>query len=253
MMLTTHSMEEAEALCQRLGIFVSSRLKTIGAAAELKERYGQYYKILVTTPPGKEAPAFELLRSVAPSVRQINSLAGTASYEVARRDVQLSQIFVAIQENKARLSILDWGISNTTLEEVFLRITEAEAEDETAAFARNLQARGGCCGRRRPKRNADKTDQDEEVALDALPSSSTTILPLAAAPLHELPALDMEFSASHSSSRSRSPPRSYTARSVSFNRTTSESAYSQTSDNSESLKPRISGGDDSESSSIPWE
>jgi ABC-type multidrug transport system ATPase subunit len=34
-MLTTHSMEEAEALCDRLGIFVNGKLKAIGASAEV--------------------------------------------------------------------------------------------------------------------------------------------------------------------------------------------------------------------------
>jgi ABC-type multidrug transport system ATPase subunit len=47
-------MEEAEALCNRLGIFVSGRLKTVGASAELKKKYGQFFKILITTPKGDE-------------------------------------------------------------------------------------------------------------------------------------------------------------------------------------------------------
>jgi len=50
-------MEEAEALCDRIGIFVSSKLKCVGAPAELKERYGKYFKILITTERGYENKA----------------------------------------------------------------------------------------------------------------------------------------------------------------------------------------------------
>ena len=40
--LTTHSMEEASALCDRLGIFVAGRLVCLGAPQELTARYGGY-------------------------------------------------------------------------------------------------------------------------------------------------------------------------------------------------------------------
>ena len=40
--LTTHSMEEAEVLCDRLGIFVDGQLVCIGNPKELTSRYGGY-------------------------------------------------------------------------------------------------------------------------------------------------------------------------------------------------------------------
>lgn len=40
--LTTHSMKEAEVLCDRLGIFVNGRLMVIGNPKELTGRYGEY-------------------------------------------------------------------------------------------------------------------------------------------------------------------------------------------------------------------
>ena len=41
--LTTHSMEEAEVLCDRLGIFVAGRLVCLGNPKQLTARYGGYY------------------------------------------------------------------------------------------------------------------------------------------------------------------------------------------------------------------
>lgn len=40
--LTTHNMEEAEVLCDRLGIFVDGKLQVIGNPKNLTARYGGY-------------------------------------------------------------------------------------------------------------------------------------------------------------------------------------------------------------------
>lgn len=41
MVLTTHNMEEAEALCSRVGIMVGGRLRCLGSNQRLKTRFGQ--------------------------------------------------------------------------------------------------------------------------------------------------------------------------------------------------------------------
>jgi len=43
--LTTHSMEECEALCARIGIMVSGRLQCLGSLPHLKQRYAQGYQL----------------------------------------------------------------------------------------------------------------------------------------------------------------------------------------------------------------
>jgi ABC-type multidrug transport system ATPase subunit len=43
--LTTHSMEECEALCPRLGIMANGRLRCLGSAQHLKNKFGQGYQI----------------------------------------------------------------------------------------------------------------------------------------------------------------------------------------------------------------
>lgn len=42
--LTTHSMEECEALCQRVGIMVGGRLRCLGPVQHLKSRFGKGYQ-----------------------------------------------------------------------------------------------------------------------------------------------------------------------------------------------------------------
>jgi len=43
--LTTHSMEEAEALCTRLGVMVGGTLRCLGSCQHLRSRYGKGYQI----------------------------------------------------------------------------------------------------------------------------------------------------------------------------------------------------------------
>jgi ATP-binding cassette, subfamily A (ABC1), member 3 len=43
--LTTHSMEECEALCPRLGIMSNGRLRCLGSAQHLKNKFGQGFQI----------------------------------------------------------------------------------------------------------------------------------------------------------------------------------------------------------------
>lgn len=43
--LTTHSMEEAEALCNKMGIMVKGEFKCFGSASHIKDKYGTGYEI----------------------------------------------------------------------------------------------------------------------------------------------------------------------------------------------------------------
>jgi ABC-type multidrug transport system ATPase subunit len=124
MMLTTHSMEEAEALCDRLGIFVGGRLATLGTAQDLKSRYGSGYRLVITTSQKYEESARAFVKQLLPSATLLNTLNGTQQFEVPRAGIKLSKVFKQINQNTDKYNIIDWGISNTTLEEVFLYITD---------------------------------------------------------------------------------------------------------------------------------
>jgi ABC-type multidrug transport system ATPase subunit len=46
-MLTTHRMDEAEALCDRIAVMINGRFVCIGSPAHLKQRYGDGYRLSV--------------------------------------------------------------------------------------------------------------------------------------------------------------------------------------------------------------
>jgi ABC-type multidrug transport system ATPase subunit len=45
LIITTHSMEEAEALGTKIGIMVGGQFKCFGSAQHIKEKYGRGYEI----------------------------------------------------------------------------------------------------------------------------------------------------------------------------------------------------------------
>ena len=49
--MTTHSMDEAETLCKRMGIMVNGEFVCLGKASEIKERYGYGYEIDIRIKP----------------------------------------------------------------------------------------------------------------------------------------------------------------------------------------------------------
>lgn len=62
--LTTHSMEECEAVCDRLGIMVGGTLRCLGTSQHLKGRFGGGYSIEVRRHTVRNA-AFRVLSSGA--------------------------------------------------------------------------------------------------------------------------------------------------------------------------------------------
>lgn len=52
--LTTHSMEEAEALCTKMGIMVDGQFKCFGSSQHIKNKYGMGFEIEVKIRPYNE-------------------------------------------------------------------------------------------------------------------------------------------------------------------------------------------------------
>jgi ABC-type multidrug transport system ATPase subunit len=68
--LTTHSMEECEALCPRIGIMAAGRLRCLGSAQHLKSKFGQGFQVelKVRNVDPKEEDYNSNLRAIAGAV-----------------------------------------------------------------------------------------------------------------------------------------------------------------------------------------
>jgi len=80
--LTTHSMEEVEALCTRIGIMVGGRLRCLGSSQHLKNRHGAGYECEIKLAP----PSAEAVAAVLESAREFCEPASGGLAAVLRRE-----------------------------------------------------------------------------------------------------------------------------------------------------------------------
>ena len=123
-LLTTHSMEEAEVLCTRIGIIKDGSMVCLGTSSQLKNSYGQGYKLLLTMAPGKSVDAvLDVLRKVAPSAAVLSQKHG--HYQIGLGvEATLSKVSEIMEANRKPLHIARWSLSRNGLDEVFLKIVE---------------------------------------------------------------------------------------------------------------------------------
>lgn len=120
--LTTHSMEEAEVLCDRMGIFVDGQMQCIGNSKELKARYGGSYVLTITTSQTEEEEVMKLVQDLSRNAKKVYSLSGTQKFELPKLDIQIASVFRMIERAKSYLTIQAWGLADTTLEDVFIKV-----------------------------------------------------------------------------------------------------------------------------------
>ena len=123
LILTTHSMEEADVLSDRVCVVVDGRLSCSGSALYLKNTYGDGFRItLVSKTP---AELRKMIHSQFPSAKILDSSGGSLVIGIPLNCTSEIQTFFKTMESRNALSDLveDWGLSNTTLEEVFMRVT----------------------------------------------------------------------------------------------------------------------------------
>jgi len=63
-LLTTHSMEEAEALSSRLGIMAEGQLLTVGTAQQIKEKHGSSQELVLRLRPESEEALGQVMRDM---------------------------------------------------------------------------------------------------------------------------------------------------------------------------------------------
>ena len=143
--LTTHAMEEAEELCDRLGVFVDGALRCVGAPKELTARYGGFLVLSLTTTALRVPDAEAFVHELSPNAQRTYALGGTLKYDLPLSETNLAAVFAAVSERKAALGIVDWGVSSVTLEEVRRVNTQLHATVNLSIALRSCQPRRRRC------------------------------------------------------------------------------------------------------------
>ncbi|CAE7645193.1 ABCA7 [Symbiodinium microadriaticum] len=126
-LMTTHSMEEAEALCSRIGIMARGELQCIGSAHHLKSKFGKGYALTINLVDSTSSTNDDELSSFVTGVLSggqgvlLSSINKTRKFLIPKTaSVHVSHIFKEMELNKSRLGVREWGLAMSTLEDVFI-------------------------------------------------------------------------------------------------------------------------------------
>ncbi|MEE6523762.1 hypothetical protein FKM82_022799 [Ascaphus truei] len=104
--LTTHYMEEAEAVCDRVAIMVSGKLRCIGSIQQLKSKFGKGYQLEIKLKDSHQADQIhsEIVRLFPHAERQ-ERFPSFLVYKIPMDNVQsLSQAFFHLEEGEIEIT-----------------------------------------------------------------------------------------------------------------------------------------------------
>lgn len=130
--LTTHYMDEADILGDRIGIMTGGKIVCLGDSLFLKNKYGVGYN-LTTVLKDKDTntqiqPYF--LKHLGPEVKGFKQVSSEMTIQVPTvYSSKFKDFFEKFDLDLDKLGIRSYGISITTLEEVFLKVGHGEDID----------------------------------------------------------------------------------------------------------------------------
>ncbi|XP_065189363.1 ATP-binding cassette sub-family A member 9-like [Sycon ciliatum] len=132
--LTTHSMDEADALCSRVGIIVNGRLQCIGSTQHLKTKYGGHYQLELKLSTEQEGNLEERMEAVRQYIKDLFSgmevmeeFNERALYKIPLDELgHLSVAFSALEEAKEKFSVEEYSLSQASLEQVFINFAKKQ-------------------------------------------------------------------------------------------------------------------------------
>ncbi len=124
---TTHYMEEAQELSQRVGIIDHGRLIALGTQQELTQMVGQMDALRLHLPEGQEAGPFIAALQALPDVRQVTTADHQIVLIVPEAQEAIPPVFA--QADRLGFKIRSVEIEEPNLEAVFLHLTGRALRD----------------------------------------------------------------------------------------------------------------------------
>ncbi|ELK10775.1 ATP-binding cassette sub-family A member 3 [Pteropus alecto] len=134
--ITSHSMEECEALCTRLAIMVQGQFKCLGSPQHLKSKFGSGYSLRAKVQSDGQQEALEQFKAFVDLTFQGSILEdehqGMVHYHLPGDNLSWAKVFGILEKAKEKYRVDDYSVSQISLEQVFLSFAHLQppAEDE---------------------------------------------------------------------------------------------------------------------------
>lgn len=130
--LTSHSMEECEALCTRLAIMVKGQFRCLGSLQHIKNRFGSGFtvKMYLTGASYDVDMISNFMQQNFPGTCLKDNHSNMVEYHVPVAPGGVASIFSLLESNKTVLQIKHFSVSQTTLDEVFINFATAKVDTD---------------------------------------------------------------------------------------------------------------------------
>ncbi|XP_022703186.1 retinal-specific ATP-binding cassette transporter-like isoform X3 [Varroa jacobsoni] len=129
--LTSHSINECEALCDRMAIMVNGMFQCLGSSQYLKSKFSQGFTFIVKLRP-TDIPSYvipKVLTSMKLYFPNAHTLKDTHQFvlhfHITDAKLRWSELFQRVQELKEEFNFEDIFVSDSSLEQVFLSFAKA--------------------------------------------------------------------------------------------------------------------------------
>jgi ATP-binding cassette subfamily A (ABC1) protein 3 len=129
MVLTTHFMDEADILGDRIAIMSEGELRCCGSSLFLKNRFGAGYNLTLVKDDAtcKDSEVIAFVTSRVSTAQLLSNVGTEIAFQLPlASSSQFASMFADIDDNLQKLGLLSYGVSVTTLEEVFIKVAEAD-------------------------------------------------------------------------------------------------------------------------------
>jgi len=125
--LTSHSMEECEVLCQRIAIMKAGSFRCIGSTQHLKARFGAEFTLVikVSRDAGKAAQVKQAINENIMGAKMVSDQNLEVTYKVPQSH-KLSDVFSNLANWKEQFDLQDYSLSQTSLEQIFIQFAAAD-------------------------------------------------------------------------------------------------------------------------------
>lgn len=145
--LTTHSMDEAEALCTRLGILIQGRMRCIGTSQHLKNKFGKGYEVSIHMKQNDLSEVTKVVRAFVSKHKSAILLErrenGVRFLIPAERNKQfaVSCLFETLEDLNKIHRIDFYGVTQGSLEQIFLDFANAVNGTESISQDSAIESR----------------------------------------------------------------------------------------------------------------
>ena len=121
--VTSHALEEAEAVSSRLFIVAGGNVPFCGTSTELRNQFKCGYLLRVERDDGSAEPVLELARSFIPEAHLVEDRTDSISMPVSSA---VPDFLEALTEKEAELGIRSYSFSVEQLEDMLLKLIQSE-------------------------------------------------------------------------------------------------------------------------------